>query len=200
MKAFGKILFRFLRVAIASVLIIYLICFFYLQFAVTRHYSKSQISDLINQIEKAPMLSNNFYRIYDKLTTDRHLTAVSHFRNWYWQGLINRYSDKGNVDWQLLVASRVPYESNRYKVAHAALAFELNKRVSPERCFDFIMNERYQEYCKAFRIKDTVTMLKDTTAILSFLAAWYNPSIYHRWPTKHQRRTDSLYHILNTEL
>ena len=105
-----------------------------------------------------------------------------------------QYPLKNN--WQYVTANMQPYEGSRYEVAPMTLAFRINQEVSPEKCFDYVMAERYIKYCKEFKIADTITNYTDREQILKFLVANERPWYYRRHPTKYRIEVDSLRKIL----
>jgi hypothetical protein len=87
----------------------------------------------------------------------------------------------------------------RYKIAPMTLAFKINRQVSPEKCFDYVMTKLYSEYSNKFKLNDTITNLTETDKIIDFIVASQRPHYYRVHPTTYKRETDSLKIIISTQ-
>ncbi len=85
-----------------------------------------------------------------------------------------------------------PYKGFKYKIAPMTLAFRISIDVPPEKCFDYVMMERFKSYCKEFKMNDSITYLSDTENIIRFIVANGRPWYYRRHPTQYKNEIDSL--------
>ncbi|MBO9203098.1 MULTISPECIES: hypothetical protein [Niastella] len=190
-----KIFFRFLLSGFALILTIYIGLFLYYRFAWKNHYSKQQVESLIASINSTPKLTDSFYFLYDKVYKDRHEHITTRYLKQFWtEFLMLKYPLQNN--WQLQTAYLQPYKSFRYQVAPWTLAFCINRDVSPEKCFNYIMTERYSKYCKEFKIADTITNLIDKEKIIRFVIANERPQFYRIHPTTFKAEIDSIRNVL----
>ena len=191
MKTLKIVFLRFLAIALVIILILYFGLFFYYRFAWKNHYSKQQVENLIEGINSAPTLSDSFYVLYDKIHNDRHEHITTrYFENFWTEFLMLNHPLKNN--WQYVTANLQTYNGHRYKIAPISLAFRINRQASPEKCFDYIMTERYRQYCKEFKIADMITNLADKEQILKFIIANEQPRYYRFHPTKYKTEIDSI--------
>lgn len=195
MKSLKKIFTRLLLFGLILILTIYIGLFLYYRFAWKNHYSKQQVDNLIVSINSTPKLTDDFYTLYDKASKDRHEHITTRYFKEFWtEFLMLQYPLQNN--WQYVTANLQPYKGFRYKVAPMTLAFRINSDVTPEKCFDYIMTERYSEYCKEFKIVDTITNLNDKEQIIKFIVANQRPWYYKRHPTRFKIEIDSVRNLL----
>jgi hypothetical protein len=105
-----------------------------------------------------------------------------------------KYPLKNN--WQLQAAYFARYKGFRGHVAPITLAFRINQDVPPEKCFDYIMADRYSRYCKEFKIADTIINLSDREEIIKFIIAYKRPQYYRIHPTRFKAEVDSIRNVL----
>ena len=150
-----------------------------------------QVETLVTDIKNSQSLSDNFYLVYDKIYSDRHEKITTRYLKSFWTELFMiKQTPKKN--WQLVTARRTEFNGYRYKIAPITLAFKLNRHVSPEKCFDYVMTKMYFDYSKKFKLKDTITNLTETDKIIDFLVASQMPHFYRVHPTTYKHITDSL--------
>ncbi len=196
MHRFKKIAKRLLVSGVIVIASFYIGLFLYFRFTWNNHYSKRQVDTLITSINSAPSLSDSFYDLYDKIYKDRHERITTRYFKVFWSELLMRKYPQDN-NWQYVAANMQPYKGYRYKVAPMTLAFRINQEASPEKCFDFIMADRYSKYCKEFKLIDTITNLKDKNQILKFIIANERAWYYRRHPTKYALEVDSIKQLLS---
>lgn len=90
------------------------------------------------------------------------------------------------------------FKGYRYKIAPMTLAFKINKQVTPEKCFDYVMTKLYSDYSAKFKLDDTITNLTETDKIIDFIVASQRPQYYRVHPTTYKHETDSLKIIIST--
>lgn len=78
------------------------------------------------------------------------------------------------------------------------LAFRINRDVSSQKCFDYLMTDRYSKYCKEFKIADTITNLNDREQIIKFIVANARPWFYRIHPTAFMSEIDSVRNVLSS--
>lgn len=176
---------------------IYIGLFLYYRFSWKNHYSKQQVNSLIASINSASKLSDHFYALYDKVYKDRHESITTRYIRGFWTDLLMlNYPLQNN--WQLQTAYLLPYKGFRGHVAPTTLAFRINRDVSPEKCFDYIMTNRYSKYCKEFKIADTITNLNDREQIIKFIVANARPNFYRIHPMIFKAEIDSVRNVLSS--
>jgi len=195
MNSLKKIFIRLFLFGTAFILAVYIGLFLYCYFACSSHYSKQQVNSLIANINSAPKLNEGFYTLYDKVYKDRHESITTRYLKGFWADLLMlKYPLKNN--WQLQAAYLETYNGYRGHIAPMTLAFRINRDVSSERCFDYIMTDRYSKYCKDFKIADTITNLLDRDQIIKFIIANERPQYYRIHPTTFKAESDSMRSVL----
>ena len=191
MKSLKKILTKLIFLGLIFILTIYAGLFLYYSFAWKSNYSKQQVGTLIAKINATPALTDSFYNLYDKTYKDRHERITTRYFKTFWpEFLMVEYPLHNN--WQYVIANMQTYKGYRYKRAPMTLAFRLNRDVSPEKCFDYIMTDRYSQYCKEFKIADTITNLTDREQIIRFIVANELPQYYKFHPGRFEKEIDSM--------
>lgn len=177
-------------------LTIYIGMFLYYSFAWKGHYSKQQVDNIITRINSAPRLTDSFYILYDKVYKDRdeHITT-RYFKKFWTEFLLVKYPLQNN--WQYVTANMQDYNGSRYKRAPMTLAFRINRDATPEKCFDYIMADRYNKYCKEFKIADTNMNILDREQIIKFIIANERPRYFRFHPTKFEAEIDSIRNVLS---
>ena len=191
MKSFKKIIFRLIKFGVIAILTIYVGLFLYFKFGWSNHYSKQQVENIILTVQNAPTLSDSFYILYDKIYSDRHEKITHRYWKSFWTEFITMKQPIQD-NWQFVTANMNPYKGFRYKIAPMTLAFRINSDVPPEKCFDFVMTERFKSYCNEFKIDNSITNLVDTDSIINFLVANQRPWYYKRHRTQYKNEADSL--------
>jgi hypothetical protein len=107
--------------------------------------------------------------------TDTNTFTTRYFENFWTEFLMLNHPLKNN--WQYVTANLQTYNGHRYKIAPISLAFRINRQASPEKCFDYIMTERYRQYCKEFKIADMITTLPIKSKFLNSLLPMSNQDI-----------------------
>lgn len=102
-------------------------------------------------------------------------------------------------NWQLITARMTDFTGYRYKMAPMTLAFKINKQVTPEKCFDYVMTKLYSDYSKKFKLIDPITNLTETDKIIDFIVANQRPQYYRIHPTIYKQETDSIKHLISTQ-
>ena len=195
MNLLKKILARLIIPVLIFILTIYVGLFLYYSFAWKSNYPKQQVDNLISKINATPALTDSFYILYDKVYKDRHERITTrYFRTFWTEFLMVEYPLHDN--WQYVTATMQVYKGYRYKRAPMTLAFRLNRDVSPEKCFDYIMTDRYSKYCKEFKIVDMITNLNDREQIISFIIANERPQYYRFHPSRFEAEIDSMRNVL----
>lgn len=191
MKSFKKILFRLFKFGLIAILTIYVGLFLYFQFGWSNHYPKKQVDTLISNVQNTQALSDSFYLLYDKIYSDRHERITTRYLKSFWSDVFMiKQPNKNN--WQLITAGMTEFKGYRYKIAPMTLAFKINKQITPEKCFDYVMTKLYSEYSNKFKLNDTITNLKETDKIIDFIVAGQRPSYYRVHPIRYRQETDSL--------
>jgi len=191
LKLFKKIALRFIKLGVIAIVTLYVGLFLYFKLGWRNHYSKQQVDGIITTIQSAPTLPDSFYILYDKIYADRQEKITHRYWKAFWTEFITMKQPIQN-NWQFVTANMNHYKGFRYKIAPMTLAFRISKDVPPEKCFDYVMIERYHDYCKEFKINDSITNLDDTEKIIKYLVASGRPSYYKRHPTQYQIEIDSL--------
>ena len=170
MKSFKKILLRLFTFGLIAVLTIYVGLFLYFQFGGSNHYSKQQVETLIANVQNTQVLPDSFYLVYDKIYSDRHDRITTRYLKSFWsEFFMIKQSEKNN--WQLITARMIKFKGYRYKIAPMTLAFKINRQVTPEKCFDYVMTKLYSDYSTKFKLNDTITNLTETDKIIDFIVA-----------------------------
>jgi len=192
LKSFKKISLRFIKFALIAILSLYVGLFLYFQFGWRNHYSKYQVDNIISTVQKTPPLSDSFYILYDKIYSDRHEKITDRYLKNFWTEFISMQQPIQD-NWQFVTANMNPYNGFRYKVAPMTLAFRINSDLSSEKCFDYVMTERFKNYCKEFNINDSIINLAYADRIISFLVTNRRPKYFYKThPTQYKIETDSL--------
>lgn len=197
MRYRNKLLIAFLKLVLITIGTAYISFFLYYRFSWRNHYSESQVDNIIASLDSSKALTDSFYYYYDKMYTNRHENITTrYFKNFWREFLIVQYPLQDN--WQYVVANMQNYRGERYKRAPIALAFRLNRDVTPERCFDYIMIHRFKEYCDEFRITDTGTILTDREELIKFIVASKNPRYFRSHPNQFQFEVERLKNAMRT--
>ena len=196
MKSLKQITYRLVAVGLLLVLTIYIGLFLYYRFACNSYYPKQQVESLVANINATPALTDSLYALYDKVYKDRHESITARYFSEFWtEFLLVQYPLQTN--WQYVIANMQDYKGFRYKRAPMTLAFRINRDVSPEKCFDYVMTSRYSKYCKVFEIADTITNLDDRVQIIKFIVANSRPNFYRIHPTRFKAEIDSIRNVLS---
>ena len=187
-----------MKVGLIFLIALYIGSFIYLRFGWKNHYPKLPIKNLITNINSSPTLTDSFYLLYDKAYKDRHERITTRYLKEFWTDLLMiKYPLQNN--WQYESTLDQPYEGHnisRYKIATMSLAFRINSEATPEKCFDYIMTDRYRKFCKEFRIVDTSSYLHDREQVIKFIVANQNPTTWRIHPEKFKHEVDSLKNAL----
>lgn len=197
-SSYKKTAIRLFKFCIAFILLLYIGLFIAYTYGSRMYYSKKEVKHVIAEIDRAPELPDNFYIIYDRLYNDRHEKITHRHLKTYWTEFLLDIKSR-NKNWQYQAALWAPVKPTTYdhRINHEMfLAFELNKSLTPEKCFNYVMASRYEEYCKTFRIKDTITNLTEPEQIIKFIVANERAWYYRRHPGHFRRETDSLQNII----
>jgi hypothetical protein len=195
LKSLKKIIARLITIGFILFLTIYFGVFLYYRFAWKSYYSKQLVDSLIANISDTRALTDSFYILYDKAYKDRHERITTRYFKKFWtEFLMVEYPLQNN--WQYVTANMQVYKGFRYTRAPMTLAFRINRDVSPEKCFDYIMTARYSKYCKEFKIVDTIMNLNDREQIIKFIIANAKPNYYRIHPTTFKAEMDSLRKVL----
>jgi len=199
LKSLKKIIKKLFIFGIIFIFIVYIALFLYFQFGWKIHYPELKVGNLITQINKAPTLTDSLYWVYDKIYKDRHEHITIRYLKDFWTEPFLGHN--GHKNWQKEITYEQPYKGHgslRYGFAFMALAFRINRGASPEKCFDYIMAELYPQYCREFKIIDTITNLKGTDQIIKFLVAKDNPWKYRTHPDMYKQEVDSIKEMLKS--
>jgi len=90
----------------------------------------------------------------------------------------------------------IRYRGHRHNLALMSLAFKINNELTPEQCFDYIMTKRYSDYSTRFKLKDTISNLKQMDSMIKFIIANERPLYYKIHPTKYKQEVDSLKKVI----
>jgi hypothetical protein len=197
-KSFKKILLRLFKFGLIAVLTIYIGLFLYFQFGWKNHYPKQQVETLIAEVQNTKTLSDSFYLVYDKVYSDRHERITTRYLKSFWSEFFMIKQPKKN-NWQLITARMAEFKGYRYKIAPMTLAFKINKQVSSEKCFDYVMTKQYSDYSAMFKKNDTITNLTETDRIIDFIIASQRPHYYRVHPTRYKQEVDSLKQLISTQ-
>jgi len=195
LKLFKNTVWRLFKYGLIIILTIYIGLYLYFQFGWSNHYTKQQVDSFIVEIQNTRKLSDSFYLVYDRFYSDRHeRISVHYLRNFWTDYFMSKQNENNN--WQLMTAWMLKFKGYRYKIAPMTLAFKINKHVTPEKCFDFVMTNLYADYSATFKLSDSIINLTETDKIIEFMVASQRPHYYKVHPTVYKRETDSLKLIL----
>jgi hypothetical protein len=179
-------------------LTIYVGLFLYFQFGWLNHYPKQQVDTFITDVQNTQTLPDSFYIVYDKVYSDRHERITTRYLKSFWPEFFMIKQPKIN-NWQLITARMTEFKGYRYKIAPMTLAFKINKQVTPEKCFDYVMTKLYSDYSTKFKLNDTITNLTDTDKIIDFIVASQRPHYFRVHPTRFKQEADSLKQLISTQ-
>jgi hypothetical protein len=197
-KSFKKILLRLFKFGLIAILVIYVGLFLYFQFGWTNHYPKKQVETFIADVQNTRALSDSFYIIYDKIYSDRRERITTRYLKSFWTEFFMIKQPKKN-NWQLITARMTDFKGYRYKIAPMTLAFKINKQVTPEKCFDYVMTKLYSDFSTKFKLNDTITNLTETDKIIDFIVAGQRPHYYRVHPTIYKQEIDSLRQLISIQ-
>jgi hypothetical protein len=198
MKSFKKILLRLFKFGLIAILVIYVGLFLYFQFGSSNHYPKQQVDNLIADIQNTKALPDSFYFVYDKIYSDRHERITTRYLKSFWPEFF-MIKQKPRKNWQLITARMTEFKGYRYKIAPMTLAFNINKQVAPEKCFDYVMTKLYSDYSAKLKLNDTTTDLKEIDKIIDFIIASQRPFYYKVHPIRYKQEIDSLKLLISTQ-
>lgn len=194
-------LFKILTKIFFGIVVVFILfslgTYWYLNTDWKRYYTDDEIKSFVQEIEKAPKLSEIFYGIYDKLhDNDRHKSITSIYTSTFIHEIIfNKHQHQ--TSWFVRAANFFPKKSGMKGYADFKLAWGLEKFITPERCFDYAMyieNKQLMQFDSSF---SDITQISDTTEILKYLVKTSLPSFYHSNPEKLNREIESLGMKLN---
>lgn len=189
-----KMVVRLFRIGIVSLFAFYLGLFLYYRFAWKLHYFEDDVLALTASINSAPAFPESFYNYYDKVYGDRHETVTKQYLIGFWKELL-LMKPSAVYNWQYQVANTLKYKGHRYKLAPVTLAFKISQYATPEKCFDYLMADRYEKYCKEFKLNDAIENLNDAEQIARFIIANERPRYYRFHPGRFRAEVDSLSNV-----
>lgn len=188
MKKAFKIFFKILKYSTILLFSIYIGYFIYLYFGWRLYYTKQEINRYSSNIENAQSLSPTFYSIYDKLyKSERHNIITIDYFKIFWTEISNKKY------WGIKAAKMI---NNNNSLKPFCLAFKLEQETTPEKCFDYCIQEEYKNYITKFPTDVKLDNINDTTQILRFLVAKKGVTLY----SKSNERLNDMVETLKEQL